>query len=108
VQATELVHSAREAISNSVRHGKAQMTTISLHSLEQQLQFTIDDDGCGFKSHEIQEKGFGLRNMAKRAESIGAKFTFASAEGTGTRIVLDIPKQKQHFSSSESRSRINR
>jgi signal transduction histidine kinase len=107
-QATELVHIAREALSNSVRHGKALTTTFGLHLLGGKIRFSIEDDGCGFDTNNTQVKGYGLRNMAKRAEGLGAAFEIQSQEGIGTRINLDIPKQKQHFSSSESHSRINR
>ena len=107
-QATELVHIAREAMSNSVRHGKALTTTFRLHMQPESIQFMVEDDGRGFNVEGSEGKGYGLRNMAKRAEGLGAKFTVQSQGGTGTRIVLDIPKQNQHFSNSEPRSRINR
>ena len=107
-QATELVHIAREAVSNSVRHGKALTNSFGLHVVSDRLQFSVEDDGCGFAVNTAETKGYGLRNMAKRAEALGAEFTIHSQEGSGTRIVLDIPKQKQHFSNSESRARIDR
>lgn len=108
MQATELVHIAREAMSNSIRHGHAQMTTVRLHPREDQLRFVVEDDGRGFDPKLTDTNGYGLRNMAKRAEDLGAKFTVEAQKGVGTRIVLDIPKQKQHFSPSEPRSRIDR
>lgn len=107
-QATELIHIAREAMSNSVRHGHSQTTSVSLHTHEDLLRFTVEDDGDGFDLQNTEPKGFGLRNMAKRAEDLGAKFTIHAQKGVGTRIVLDIEKQKQHFSQSEPRSRIDR
>jgi signal transduction histidine kinase len=107
-QATELVHIAREAISNSIRHGQAETTTLSLHRYQDWVRFAVEDDGKGFDGEQRETKGFGLRNMAKRAEGLGAKFTISAQEGLGTRIVLDIPKQKQHFSNSEPRSIANR
>jgi signal transduction histidine kinase len=102
-QATELVHIAREAMSNSIRHGQAETTTIRLHAERDSLQFSVEDDGKGFNPSATDPKttdtqGYGLRNMAKRAEDLGAKFTIVAQEGIGTRIVLDIPRQKQHFS----------
>jgi signal transduction histidine kinase len=97
-QATELIHIAREAVSNSVRHGEAQTTTVSLTPLEDQIRFSIEDDGKGFDPQRTDHTGYGLRNMAKRAENLGAKFTIHAQNGVGTRIVLDIPKQKQHLS----------
>jgi len=94
-QATELVHIAREAMSNSVRHGQAETTTFSLRLAGPQIQFVIEDDGRGFDPSSDGPKGFGLRNMARRAENLGARFDVSSSGGRGTRIVLDIPRQKQ-------------
>ena len=107
-QATELIHIAREAMSNSLRHGHAQTTTLTLQPFHDGLRFSVEDDGKGFNPETADGTGYGLRNMAKRSEDLGAKFTITAQEGLGTRIVLDIPKQKQHFSPSEPRSRINR
>ncbi|HEX7861260.1 MAG TPA: ATP-binding protein [Verrucomicrobiae bacterium] len=97
-QATELVHIAREALSNAIRHGHAETTTVALHQQNDSLRFAVEDDGKGFNVQAADTKGYGLRNMAKRAENLGAKFTIQAQEGLGTRILLDIPKQKQHFS----------
>lgn len=108
VQATELVHIAREAMSNSIRHGSAQTTTFNLEVRDERIKFGVEDDGRGFDVKSAEAKGFGLRNMAKRAENLGANFSISSEEGHGTRILLDIPRQKQHFSTNESRPRIDR
>lgn len=98
-QATELVHVAREALSNSIRHGGAQTTSFCLELREDKVTFSIEDDGRGFNPKTAERKGFGLRNMAKRSEQLGAYFSISSEEGQGTRVVLDIPRQKQHLSS---------
>lgn len=108
MQATELIHIAREGLSNSLRHGNATTTTFSLHSAEGRIRFTVEDDGCGFDARAPARSGFGLRNMAKRAEHLGAILTISSELGKGTRIVLDIPRQKQHFSDSEPNPRSHR
>jgi signal transduction histidine kinase len=107
-QATELIYIAREAMSNSIRHGGASTTAISLRIIEGVIRFAIEDDGKGFKTDEVPSGGLGLRNMSKRAEDLGATFSLHSELGHGTRIVLDIPTQKQHFSNRESHSRFNR
>ncbi len=107
-QATELVHIAREAMSNSIRHGNAYTTVFRLELREETIVFSIEDDGRGFNPNKVAGTGFGLRNMAKRAESLGAKFSISSEEGQGTRVTLDIPRQKQHFSTHEPRTSIDR
>jgi signal transduction histidine kinase len=96
--ATEMLYISREAMSNAVRHGSAATTTISLRLVEHGARFIIEDNGKGFDVESSERTGFGLRNMAKRAENLSAKFNISSEPGKGTRIVLDIPIQKQHFS----------
>ena len=107
-QATELVHIAREAMTNSIRHGGAETTTFSLELRDDKIVFVVEDDGRGFNPKSVEGKGFGLRNMAKRSNSLGALFSIKTEEGHGTRVVLDIPRQKQHFSSNEPRTRLDR
>jgi signal transduction histidine kinase len=108
VQSTELIHIAREALSNSIRHGHAETMSFALELLEDKIRFSIGDDGQGFDPATQDSHGFGLRNMSKRAQNLGAKFTIESQKGCGTRILLDIPRQKQHFSGRESRAGANR
>jgi signal transduction histidine kinase len=96
--ATEMLYISREAMSNAVRHGSAATTTFSLRLVEHGARFIIEDNGKGFDVESSERTGFGLRNMAKRAENLSAKFNISSEPGKGTRIVLDIPIQKQHFS----------
>jgi signal transduction histidine kinase len=43
VQATELVHIAREAMSNSIRHGQAETTTLSLNRHQDWLRFAVSE-----------------------------------------------------------------
>jgi PAS domain S-box-containing protein len=89
-EATQLLQIAREALSNSIRHGKASRLLFALGRSEHGVIFQISDDGIGFDSNAIGEKGYGLRNMAARAEEIHANFKVDSKLGKGTTIVLDI------------------
>ncbi len=95
-QATNLLHVAREAISNSVRHANAQRTVLSLQKHNEHIRFEVQDDGEGFNSDSTEHHGYGLRNMAARAQELGAGFAVISKIGEGTRIVLDIPLKSGH------------
>ena len=97
-QATELLHIAREAISNSLRHAAAKKTVLMLQANDTAIRFEVRDDGNGFDTKTAREHGFGLRNMAARAQNLGASFAILSQIGEGTRIMLDIPKEKPHQS----------
>ncbi len=92
-QATELLHIAREAVSNSLRHAQAKRTTLSLQFQKNQIHFEVRDDGIGFDARVVSSHGHGLRNMAARATELGAHFTTHSQPGQGTRIALDISRE---------------
>lgn len=98
-EATELVHLTREALSNTIRHAEAQSATVRLYLQDGLLRFSVEDDGKGFDTTQpTRPEGLGLRNMARRAERLGARFTVASSPGHGTKIVLDIPRPLAHGS----------
>jgi signal transduction histidine kinase len=97
-QATHLLHIAREAMSNSVRHARAERTVLSLQTHNGYLRFEVQDDGVGFDVNHVHEQGLGLRNMAARASELGAAFAVESRIGEGTRIMLDIPAKNPHQS----------
>lgn len=97
-QATQLLHVAREALTNAVKHAKAPKVTFQLRRSATGVTFEVADDGVGFNPQTCAGKGFGLRNMAARAAEIHAEFKLLSQNGEGTRIVLDIPcKTSEQF-----------
>jgi signal transduction histidine kinase len=95
-QARHIVYIVREALSNSVRHAAARNEVISLQRHDEQARLTIEDDGNGFNTDLIDGKGEGLKNMAARANKLGASFEMRSELGRGTRLIFDIPTRRVH------------
>jgi PAS domain S-box-containing protein len=95
-QATHLLQIAREALSNSIRHGNASRVVFSLQSSRSGLQFEIQDDGAGFAPSDTDRKGRGLRNIAARADRLGAWLRIQAKPGEGTKISLDLPPEEYH------------
>lgn len=83
----------QEAVSNCIRHGRAQEATVSLKMLKQGIRLSVRDNGCGFNPEATTGTGHGLDNMAVRARKIGGRFAVMSKVNEGTRIVLDLPKE---------------
>jgi PAS domain S-box-containing protein len=83
----------QEAVSNCIRHGRAQEATVSLKMLKQGVRLSIRDNGRGFNPEVATGTGHGLANMAVRARKIGGRFAVMSKVNEGTRIVLDLPKE---------------
>ncbi|MFO1500495.1 MAG: sensor histidine kinase [Verrucomicrobiota bacterium] len=95
-QATQLLKVAKEAMSNSLRHAKANQTRVALQMAQDHVRLEISDDGVGFDPHAASHRGNGLRNLAARARDLGARCEIISAFGKGTRVVLDLPPRSAH------------
>ena len=92
-QSLHLLLVIQEAVSNCIRHGRAQEATVSLKMLKQGVRLSIRDNGSGFNPEAARRTGRGLINMAARAQKIGGRFTVFSKINEGTRIVFDLPKE---------------
>ncbi|MDV6014217.1 GAF domain-containing protein [Haloechinothrix sp. LS1_15] len=77
----------REAVSNVVRHARAQQLSLTV-SVADDLTIDVADDGVGMPEKVARS---GLRNLAQRAEDAGGMFRIEPAEPTGTRLVWSVP-----------------
>lgn len=82
--ATHLFRLAQEAISNSVKHGKAKEVVISLRSADDQWVLSVADDGVGFARPAAGVAGLGLRIMHYRAQKIGGSLEILAGAQGGT------------------------
>ena len=90
-QSTEALHVTREAISNSLRHGKAGRVTVRLHPGDGEVCLLVQDDGTGFDPSRRTGSGHGLRNIQARASGLGAAVRVESRPNEGTRVILTFP-----------------
>lgn len=84
---------AQEAMTNAIRHGKAQRISLRLFERDGQLVFTIEDNGVGFKTQRLNTEphGQGVHNMHERINLLGGTFALSSTPGKGTTIQVSIP-----------------
>lgn len=80
----------REALSNCVRHSRAQQGLVAATNQNGGLRIEIEDDGVGFDQEEARKNGHGVANMVARAKAIGAEFSILSRPGHGVRIALHV------------------
>lgn len=86
----------QEAITNVVRHAKAQRVTVELQQWDTQLQLIIRDDGVGFDIHVAREQAtsggsLGLLGMEERVLLVGGYIKIESAHQHGTKIHVQFP-----------------
>jgi signal transduction histidine kinase len=79
----------QEALTNSLRHGKAELVAIMLCFSDADIKVYIFDNGCGCK--EIKP-GIGLSGMAQRIQEINGSIVYGSPqEAGGFNINIKIP-----------------
>jgi signal transduction histidine kinase len=76
-----------EAVSNAVRHGKADDVRVRVHVSGEDVIMEMVDSGAGFEV-ENTKRGMGLNNIEFRSNAIGAHWEFESSAGQGARIRL--------------------
>jgi signal transduction histidine kinase len=89
-QSIDTLQIAREAISNSLRHGRATAVTVRLQQSNREVGLLVQDNGAGFDA-TARGDGHGLGNMHARAQRLGATFRIDSRPGIGTRVVVTLP-----------------
>ena len=82
----------QEAVSNSVRHGRANAVRIELSSDETHLTIIVTDDGIGLSMETSAKPGLGLRIMHYRANILGASLTVErTGPSGGTTVICTCP-----------------
>ncbi len=87
--ADALVHVAREAVTNAVKHGRARTVSVSLRH-DSAWRLEVRDDGTGFDDR-ASDPGFGLSSMRLLTETLGGTFELSSAIGKGTEVAVSLP-----------------
>ena len=89
-----LLRIGQEAITNAVKHARAQRIDISLDFAPKTVRLSVRDNGRGFDCEQSlsPDRGhFGLVGMRERAEQIGGRLTVSSSPGAGTEISAEVP-----------------
>jgi signal transduction histidine kinase len=82
----------QEALTNIIRYANAKNVTTSLFFIDDQINFTISDDGDGFDTALLKNsKTFGILGMKERVSSVDGQFEILSSIQNGTQINITIP-----------------
>ena len=87
----------REALSNTIRHARAQNVTVRCMEHPSFYQLIVTDDGAGAIKTDNRgvTEGMGLGSMRERVEALGGTFTAGPRAGApGWRVFATVPKQQ--------------
>lgn len=89
----------QEALSNIVKHAKAEQVTVQIFSRENRILLLIEDDGSGFDVEKVRaetSKSFGLDNIYRRVDMLNGIIQIESSPGAGTEIHISIPLEAEN------------
>jgi signal transduction histidine kinase len=66
---------------------------MTLENTDTGYRILISDDGAGMDLARVRAS-HGLTGMRHRIESLGGRFHVDSAPGRGTRITIDVPRDR--------------
>ncbi|GGA48333.1 sensor histidine kinase [Paenibacillus physcomitrellae] len=81
----------QEAMSNTLRHAKAERMEIRIFRRGDAVRVILRDNGVGFELDDAKQASYGLSNMQERIREIGGSIQFITAPGKGTRIEITVP-----------------
>ncbi|HEX77850.1 MAG TPA: GAF domain-containing protein [Dehalococcoidia bacterium] len=84
---------AQGAISNVMKYAEARNVTISLAGKNDEVIFTIEDDGRGFDTAQLaaRREAMGVLTMQERVNLLGGTCTIQSRPGHGTMVTVKVP-----------------
>ncbi len=95
-----LAWTVREAVTNVIRHSRAQHCSILVRRERKTVSIEIVDDGIGTPlvpatpsgdAISTNATGNGLRGLAERVAALGGQFTASPRTGGGFRLTVSIP-----------------
>lgn len=85
---------AQEALSNTLRHAKANEVELLFIARDDLAILRIQDNGLGFDIDGDKTSSYGLRNIAERAVEIGCTYKIVSVPNEGTIVEVKVPLKK--------------
>lgn len=85
----------QEALSNTLRHSKADKMELRLERKENGIRLYVRDNGVGFDMNVKKHASYGMESMRERVNEIGGTIHIVSAPGRGTRIDIRVPLLKE-------------
>ena len=87
---TAIYRIVQEALTNVVKHARAQRVSVLVTRVDGRIKAVIEDDGSGFDPAESGD-GIGLVGMRERIELLDGTLTVESSATSGTTVAAEVP-----------------
>jgi len=89
-QEVALFRVVQEALTNTLRHARAQRARVRVWQAEGRVFGEVEDDGLGFDPAQTPPS-VGILGMQERVQALGGSLSVESAPGRGTRVSFGFP-----------------
>ncbi len=90
-QINHLYRITQEALSNSLKHGKATQVNVIMNFTDDEFIISFNDNGIG--TDKIIESGVGLKSIKESAEELNGMVDLKSSKGNGFFIKVMVPRE---------------
>jgi two-component system, NarL family, sensor histidine kinase DevS len=88
---TTLYRIVQEALTNVVKHARANRVSVLVTRKDGSVTAVIEDDGGGFDPAHTRDWGLGLIGMRERVALVGGRIEIESSAKSGTALVAEVP-----------------
>ena len=81
----------QEALTNVVRHARANSIYVTFMTAAESVELIVVDDGVGFVAGERTRGGLGLRSIHERVRFMQGSVSVESRPGEGTTVLVRLP-----------------
>jgi two-component system sensor histidine kinase UhpB len=93
--ATAVYRIVQEALTNALRHARAQQIEVSVALLAHTLELRVCDDGCGRIDQFLAHGHYGLSGMRERVQALHGSFQLLQQQPVGVAILVTLPFSRQ-------------
>ncbi|HMT27938.1 MAG TPA: two-component regulator propeller domain-containing protein [Bacteroidia bacterium] len=79
----------KEGLNNIFKHAGATEVKYAIEIKPYSVKLSLEDNGIGFDPSSTREHGYGIKNLKKRMEEIGASIHVESSPGNGSKMTID-------------------
>ncbi len=93
IVAVTLFRIAQEALTNVLRHARAQVVELYLRATDEEIVLEVRDDGTGI-APEVLDRGdaLGILGMRERAVLVDGRLSISGMPGEGTTVRVRVPR----------------
>jgi len=90
-QIIQIYRLSQEAMSNSIKHGRATQIDVRLAARGEGMALSIADNGTGIDPAAVSEGGVGLHIMRYRTQTLGGELDLRNGSDRGAVLELRYP-----------------